>query len=39
MMEAASTSETPVNVYRKHGETTQKAAICILAAMRTSYLT
>jgi hypothetical protein len=37
MMEAASTSETSVN--RLHSATTQKTAIFILAAVRTSNLT
>jgi hypothetical protein len=36
MMEAARTSETLVNFYRLHGTTTQKTAIFVLAAVRTS---
>jgi hypothetical protein len=35
MMEAASTVETSVNFYQTHGTTTQKAAIFILASVRT----
>jgi hypothetical protein len=35
MMEAASTSETPVNIYQTTGATAQKTAIFILAAVRT----
>jgi hypothetical protein len=36
MMEAARTSETLVNSTRLHGATTQKTAIFILTAVRTS---
>jgi ribosomal protein L18E len=35
MMEAVTTSETSVNVYRLHGATTQNKVILILAAVRT----
>jgi hypothetical protein len=35
-MEAARTSETLVNFYQIHGVATQKTAIFILAAVRTS---
>jgi hypothetical protein len=35
MMEAASTSETPVNFYQPHGATSQKTVVFILAAVRT----
>jgi hypothetical protein len=34
MMEATNTSETLVNFYQKHGETTHKTAFFILAAVR-----
>jgi hypothetical protein len=36
MMEAARTSETLVNFYQIHGATTQKTAIFVLIAVRTS---
>jgi hypothetical protein len=36
MMEAASTSETLVNFYQIHGATTQKTAIFVLTAVRSS---
>jgi hypothetical protein len=39
MMKAASTSETPVNFTRLHDATSQKTAIFILDAVRTSNLT
>jgi hypothetical protein len=36
MMQAASSSETSVNSTRQHGAATQKTAIFVLAAVRTS---
>jgi hypothetical protein len=36
MMEAARTFETLVNFYQTHGATTQKTAIFVLTAVRTS---
>jgi hypothetical protein len=39
MMEAVTSYETSVNVYRFHGATSQKTIIFILVAVRTSNVT